>query len=106
MKRGPYAKVKERNTDLLKKIRHLKTKHPYWGYRRIWAYLKFKEKMQIGKNRVYRLMQKEDLIVKRNHALRAKRTHSRPKPRPCQPNEWWGIDMTKVMIEGFGWPIL
>ena len=23
-----------------------------------------------------------------------------------RPNEWWGIDMTKVMIEGFGWVYL
>jgi hypothetical protein len=25
------------------------------------------------------------------------------KPRPTRPNEWWGIDMTKTMIDGFGW---
>ncbi len=23
-------------------------------------------------------------------------------PKPTRSNEWWGIDMTKVMIEGFG----
>ena len=22
---------------------------------------------------------------------------------PDKPNEWWGIDMTKVMVEDFGW---
>jgi putative transposase len=22
---------------------------------------------------------------------------------PTRPNAWWGIDMTKVLIEGFGW---
>ena len=27
----------------------------------------------------------------------------RRKPRPIRPNQRWGIDMTKVMIEGFGW---
>jgi hypothetical protein len=26
---------------------------------------------------------------------------TRNKPRPTRPNEWWGIDMTKVMVEGF-----
>ena len=26
----------------------------------------------------------------------------KPKPRPSRPNEWWGIDMTKVMVEGQG----
>ena len=30
------------------------------------------------------------------------RTSTRPKPRPDRPNQWWGIDMTKVMTES-GW---
>lgn len=34
--------------------------------------------------------------------LRAKRTSDKSKPRPAQPRQWWGIDMTKVMTEG-GW---
>jgi hypothetical protein len=25
------------------------------------------------------------------------------KPRPTKPNAWWGIDMTKVLVQGFGW---
>jgi hypothetical protein len=37
---------------------------------------------------------------------RAKRKADTSKPRPTRPNEWWGIDMTKVMIEGFGWVYL
>jgi putative transposase len=35
--------------------------------------------------------------------LKAKRTPTRSKLRPTRPNEWWGIDMTKVLVEGFGW---
>jgi putative transposase len=27
----------------------------------------------------------------------------RSKPTPTTPNEWWGIDLTKVLVEGFGW---
>jgi putative transposase len=30
-------------------------------------------------------------------------TPSRSQPRPTKPHEWWGIDMTKVLVEGFGW---
>lgn len=37
MKRGPYKKVEERNTDLLKRIEEIKCDHPFWGYRRVWA---------------------------------------------------------------------
>jgi putative transposase len=35
--------------------------------------------------------------------LRAQRKADTRKPRPARPNERWGIDMTKIMIEGFGW---
>lgn len=103
MKRGPYHKVREKNLWLIEKIKEIKSHHPFWGYRRVWAHLKFKMGFSVGKNRVYGIMKKEDLIVKRNLRLRAKRTKIRSKPCPKEPNLWWGIDMTKVMIEGSGW---
>lgn len=48
-------------------------------------------------------MRDNDLLVKPNTRLKAIRTIGRHKPRPTRPNEWWGIDMTKVMVEDFGW---
>ncbi|QJT10340.1 IS3 family transposase [Oceanidesulfovibrio marinus] len=103
MKRGPYPKVASRNTLLLQRIRAIKADHPYWGYRRIWAHLRFVDTMSIGKHRVYRLMRDHGLCVKRGAVPATNRKPSRPKPRPTRPNEWWGTDMTKVMIDGFGW---
>jgi putative transposase len=38
--------------------------------------------------------------------IKAIRTPSRSKPKPDRPNQWWGIDMTKVMVDGFGWMYL
>ena len=35
--------------------------------------------------------------------LKAKRTPTASTPRPTKPNEWGGIDMTKVLVPGFGW---
>jgi putative transposase len=48
-------------------------------------------------------MKASALLVKPNLRLKAKRTLARPKPRPNAPNQWWGIDMTKVMLPSFGW---
>ena len=103
MSRGPYPKVAERNAALLTRIRALKAEHPFWGYRRIWAHLRYVDELMVNRKRVYRLMGKHDLLVKPNQKIKAKRKATRPKPRPERPNQWWGIDMTKVMIEGFGW---
>lgn len=51
-------------------------------------------------------MKAADLLVKPNLKLRARRKADTKKPKPTRPNEWWGIDMTKVMIDGFGWVYL
>jgi putative transposase len=103
MRRQESAMVRERNLTVIKLIKGIKTNHPFWGYRRIWAHLKYIDGVEINKKRVFRLMQKHGLTVKPNTRLKAVRTPQRSKPRPDRPNQWWGIDMTKVMVEGFGW---
>jgi len=101
--RGPYAKVLDRNGSVLEKIKMIKADHPFWGYRRVWAHLKYIDGLSVNKKRVYRLMKENGLSVKPNLKLRARRKANSSKPKPVRPNQWWGIDMTKVMIDGFGW---
>jgi transposase InsO family protein len=103
MKRKESELIAERNSSIVQRIKEIKAKHPFWGYRRTWATLKFVHKLEINKKRVLRLMQKHSLLVKPNQRLKANRTPTRSKPRPDRPNQWWGIDMTKVMVDGFGW---
>jgi putative transposase len=64
---------------------------------------RFVEQVPVNKKRVLRLLREHHLLVPPNSKLQAKRTPTRSKPRPTMPKEWWGIDMTKVLIEGFGW---
>lgn len=47
-------------------------------------------------------MQVNGLAVGPNTKLKATRTES-SKPRPTAPNQWWGIDMTKVLVDKLGW---
>lgn len=101
--RQESARTRERNLPVLERIKGMKAEHPFWGYRRMWAYLKYVDGLEINKKRVLRLMQRHDLLVKPDTKLKATRTHGRSKPRPDHPNQWWGIDMTKVMVQEFGW---
>jgi putative transposase len=103
MSRHKSPLVAQRNESLLQRIQELKAEHPFWGYRRIWAYLRFVEERAVNKKRVLRLMREHHLLVKSHLTLRAKRTPTGSKPRPTKPNEWWGIDMTKILVEDFGW---
>ncbi len=97
--------IAESDNLVLPIIRRLKSEHPFWGYRRIWAYLVFVERLVINKKRVYRLLGENDLLVKGNEKLKARRTGQQLKPRPDCPNSWWGVDMTKVLTEE-GWAYL
>jgi putative transposase len=61
------------------------------------------EQLPINKKRVLRVMPEHHLLVKPNLKRKVKRPPSRSQPQPTKPYEWWGIDMTKVLVEGFGW---
>ena len=100
--RRSSVSVAKRNASVLRRIRQLKSDHPFWGYRRVWAYLRYIDGLVVNKKRVYRLMKEHHLTVRPNHKLKAKRLSSRRKPHPDRPNQWWGIDMTKVMTDS-GW---
>jgi putative transposase len=103
MSRPRSPLIAQRNDALLRRVQALKAEHPFWGYRRIWAYLRFVEQWPVNKKRVWRLMREHHLVVPTNPKLKAKRTPTGSKPRATKPNEWWGIDMTKLWVEGFGW---
>ena len=90
------------DASLLERIRVIKSEHPFWGYRRVWAYLRFVVGLSVNRKRVYRLLKEHNLLVKAQTRLLAKRTSQRRKPRPERVNSWWGIDMTKVMTDS-GW---
>ncbi len=100
--RKPSNSIAVRNESLVKRISEIKGDHPFWGYRRVWAYLRYVEGVAVNKKRVYRLMKEHNLTVRPNQRLRAKRVSERSKPKPVRPNQWWGVDMTKVIAES-GW---
>jgi putative transposase len=93
----------QRNQGLLERIQALKAEHPFWGYRRIWAYLRVVDQLPVNKKRILRLMREHHLLVPPHQRLKAKRTPTKSKPKPTRPNEWWGIDMTKVLVQDVGW---
>jgi putative transposase len=100
--RRPSAAVADRNAPILERIERIKADHPFWGYRRVWAHLRYVDGLDVNPKRVYRLMRLHGLTVPPHHQLKATRTTNRPKPRPACPNQWWGIDLTKVMTDT-GW---
>ena len=56
MRQQQSPRVVQRDESLLPRIQALKAEHPFWGYRRIWAYLRFVEQLPVNKKRIWRLM--------------------------------------------------
>lgn len=75
MRRGPYTKVAQRNAALLERIRALKADHPFWGYRRMWAYLRYVDGLVVNQKRIYGVMKAADLVghVEATRQLRCRR---------------------------------
>jgi putative transposase len=44
--------VTARNGALLERVRELKADHPFWGYRRVWAYLRYIDRLTVNQKRV------------------------------------------------------
>ncbi|MFN7170163.1 MAG: IS3 family transposase, partial [Candidatus Omnitrophota bacterium] len=84
-------RIKAKNKELLTQIQNLKLEHPFWGYRRIWAYLKYRLNINVNKKRIYRLMKENSLLVLPKAKLKALRLKypNRSKPRPNRPNQYW-----------------
>jgi transposase-like protein len=72
---------------LLEQIRAIKSEHPFWGYRRVWAYLRFVARLAVNRKRVYRLLKENDLLVRADTCLLAKRVSNTRKPRPERVNQ-------------------
>lgn len=100
------SRIDQADAALLPRIRQNKAAHPFWGYGGVWSYLPYREQIIIGKNRVYRILTEHDLLVTRRNKLKACRTTERPQPKSTVPYELWGIDMTEVFVQSWGWVYL
>jgi transposase InsO family protein len=93
------------DAQILASIKVIKLRHPFWGYRRVRAWLKYREGLPVGYKRVYRLMKENELLVPQKR-YRATRQPTGHKPRAHRPGQFWGIDMTKFIIPNIGWAYL
>ena len=96
------SRREKENEEYLRIIKEIKLNHPFFGYRRVRAYMKYKYKIDIGRKRVYRLMKLNDLLVEPKR-YKAKRTPQKSKPKANKINQWWGTDMTKFYVNRVGW---
>jgi hypothetical protein len=84
-------------------MQRLKAEPPCWGGRSIWASLRLIAPLAVHKQRLLRLLRAHHLLVPANLRRKATRAPGQGNPRPTTPHEWWGIDMTPVLVDGWGY---
>jgi putative transposase len=103
MTRQRCLRVVQRAEERRPRLQALKAEQPFWGDRRIWAYLRLIAPRPVNKKRRWRRMRAHHLLVRPNWRRKAKRTPQGRKPKPATPTAWWGSDMTEVLVAGVGW---
>jgi putative transposase len=106
VKRRRSAQKIAEDEALAHKICKIKEEHPFWGYRRIWAWLRRKDGLEINDKKVYRVMKEKSLLCPRKGLRKVADRQLKAKPKASRPNEYWGTDMTKIYVEKQGWAYL
>jgi putative transposase len=100
--------MKLKDEQIKQKILELIKSHPQYGYRKIYAILRFRMGIRVYRNKVYELM--KELKVLLPASTRNKTLFSGVKMslnlEAQRPNELWGIDMTQVWCGNDGWGYL
>ncbi len=104
---GQYRRESQRQDSdrdgvVVEKLKELRLLHPFWGYRRMTAWLNHREGLVVNRKRVYRLMRGNGLLVEQVRH-KAVRSSQRGKQKATRPSQYWGIDMTKFILGSSGW---
>jgi len=101
-------KEKEFDPEIIEKIKELVRQYPQYGYRKIYAILRFRMGYKIYRNKVYKIMKSQKILLPsstRNESL-FKGVKMAMNLEAKRPNELWGIDMTYIWCGSDGWGYL
>ncbi len=77
-------------------MRTCKAGHPYWGYRRVRAWLRRHHGIRIGRKRANRLLREAGLLCTRFRYKPKRRPVA--QPQATAPRQAWQIDMTSLVL--------
>ena len=94
--------VPREDRDLEEKVRGLIQRFPTWGYRRLWAWLRYREGVLINRKKVYRLLKRRRWFCHQRPTWpvpRVKKSRSRTE----RSDQRWAIDITHIPCGRDGW---
>ena len=87
---------------LLARVKHWIEQHPTFGYRRVWALLRFRDGHVVNRKRIYRLLRLHRWFVHQRRVTPRPRVQGR-RSIAATSNERWAMDVTHVPVGADGW---
>ncbi len=87
---------------LAARIHRLMLAHPTFGYRRIWAMLRFREGVRVNRKAVYRILRLKGWFVHQRSVTPRPRVQKR-RSRAERSDQRWAMDVTHVPCGRDGW---
>ena len=87
---------------LAARVERLIEKHPTYGYRRLWALLRFGEGLSLNRKAVYRVLRLKGWFVNQRTRTPRPRVRGR-RSRAERSNERWAMDVTHIDCGRDGW---
>jgi putative transposase len=87
---------------LVTRIRALIARHPTFGYRRLWALLRYADGLVVNLKAVYRILQAKRWFVHQRAVTPRPRVQGRRSIAPAS-NVRWAMDLTHVYCGEDGW---
>jgi putative transposase len=87
---------------LAERLQSLIARHPTFGYRRLWALLRFAEGLRINRKAVYRVLRLKGWLVNQRAVTPRPRVQGL-KSRAQRSNQRWAMDLTHVPCGADGW---
>ena len=88
--------------ELAARIHRLIHEHPTFGYRRIWALLRFRDGVEVNRKKVYRVMRLRGWMIFQRQVTPKPRVKD-SRSRTEQSNERWAMDLTHIYCGEDGW---
>jgi putative transposase len=83
-------------------IQQLIERHPTFGYRRLWALLRFGEGIRVNRKAVYRVLRLKGWLVHQRTVTPRPRVQG-VKSRANHSDERWAMDLTHIPCGADGW---
>ena len=99
----PLAKRKAKVDETLAgRIHQLLREHPTFGYRRLWALLRFRDGLKVNRKAVYRILRLKRWFVHHRRSTPRPRVRAR-RSRAEKSDRRWAMDVTHVPCGRDGW---